>query len=126
MEKQEPKPINYPVEVAAVICQRIAEGESLRKICSEKGMPSKGAFLGWVLSDGPLADQYARARDIQVDGFVDECKEIADDAAKRPTKGKVQAAKLRIDERHWQAGKQKPKKWGDVDRKEISGPAGAP
>lgn len=128
-----PMPIDYPPNIADSICQRIAEGESLRKICSDDGMPSKGAFLGWVLSDAKLADQYSRARDIQTDGFMDEIPDIADDIiaekGKRKSKDsmeRIQRARLRIETRKWQAGKQKPKKWGDVDRKEISGPAGGP
>jgi hypothetical protein len=123
------------------VCQRIAEGESLRKICASEGMPKISTFLRWCLDDKPLADQYARARDIQMDVWAEECLEIADDDSKdfgfkavRNEEGEsaevfinkdnIQRAKLRIDERHWQMSKQRPKKYGDLSRHEHSGPDG--
>lgn len=125
------------------VCQRIAEGESLRKICVSDGMPKISTFLRWCLEDKPLADHYARARDIQMDVWAEECLEIADDdsddvgfkeASDKDGQGakpfvkveNIQRAKLRIDERHWQMSKQRPKKYGDVSKHEITGAEGAP
>lgn len=104
-------------------------------------MPPIGTFLGWVLRDKPLADQYARARDVQMDVWAEECLEIADDDARDYgfkavknedgesaevfiNKDNIQRAKLRIDERHWQMSKQRPKKYGDLTRHEHSDPDG--
>jgi hypothetical protein len=100
-----------------------------------EGFPAKSTFLGWVMRDNDLADQYTRARDIQADVLVDEINDIADDstadfgfatttdkdgegAEKVFLKEHVQRAKLRIDTRKWQAGKQRPKKYGDSIRHE--------
>lgn len=41
----------YSDELADAICDRISEGESLRAICAEGGMPSKGTVMRW-LDDG--------------------------------------------------------------------------
>lgn len=106
-------------------------------------MPPIGTFLGWVLRNKALADQYARARDIQMDVWAEECLEIADDdsddigfkeASDKDGQGakpfikveNIQRAKLRIDERHWQMSKQRPKKYGDVTKHEHSGQDGQP
>ncbi len=94
-------------ENAAAICERIANGESLRSICDDDKMPSKVAVLDWLNEDSTFATQYARAREEQADHYADEIIEIADvekDAAK---------ARNRIDARKWKASKLKPKKYGD-------------
>lgn len=106
-------------------------------------MPKISTFLRWCLEDKPLADHYARARDIQMDVWAEECLEIADDDAgdfgfKKVrnedgesaevfiNKDNIQRAKLRIDERHWQMSKQRPKKYGDLSKHEITGAEGGP
>lgn len=112
------RPSLFSQELADTICLRIAEGESLRKICKPADMPAASTVCLWAIKHPEFAEQYARARDIQSDVFVDECTEIADKAARKPTAEKVQAARLQIDARKWQAGKQKPKKYGDSMRHE--------
>jgi len=113
------------------ICDLIAQGQSLNKICKQDGFPAKSTFLFWVMRYPDLADQYTRAREIQADVLVDEINDIADDssadygfkeAEDKDGQGAkkvflpehVQRAKLRIDTRKWQAGKQRPKKYGDL------------
>ena len=105
-------PTRFSQEIFDTICERIAEGESLRAICSEPDMPSKWAFLKWLAKDeedgdGLLVAQYARARDAQVEGEVDEMVLIAD------TEEDPARARVRIWARQWKAGKMKPKKYGD-------------
>jgi hypothetical protein len=102
-------------ELCPQICSRIAEGESLNRICKEGGMPSKGEFLGWVLADieaapGGVADQYARARQLQAEGWAEQIVDVSDAATDRDS---AQVAKVRIDARKWVAAKLIPKKYGD-------------
>ena len=52
-------------------------------------------------------EQYARARELQTDIFIDEIIDIADG-----TENDVQRDRLRIDSRKWIASKLKPKKYG--------------
>lgn len=101
------------------ICNEITEGRSLRSICQEEGMPSVGTFLRWVSEDSVLSEQYARARDIQMDYYADDINQIADDV--KPSAEEVQKAKLRIDTRKWTASKLKPKKYGDKLQTEHTG-----
>lgn len=58
----------YTPELAIEICNRIGAGETLRSLCAEAGMPSRGRFLEWVDEnrDG-LANRYARARERQME-----------------------------------------------------------
>lgn len=104
------------------ICDRIAEGESLRVICKDPDMPSKSNVFVWLKNDEQLQDQYARAREAQADAYFDEIVDIADKSKAE----NVQQARLRIDARKWAAGKLRPKKYGDKNQIEMSGPNGGP
>ena len=119
-------PVEFTQEIFDAICERLADGESLRGICSEEEFPSKGAFFRWVAKSDDLADQYARAREVQGDTLFDDMLDIADDARNdwMERRGEddagwvangenIQRSKLRIDARKWMAGKLRPKKYGD-------------
>ncbi|WP_412178498.1 hypothetical protein [Rhizobium sp. PL01] len=59
-------------EIADAICDRLTACLSLRKICRNKGMPSKTSVFKWLGQNATFADQHARAREAQADGLVDE------------------------------------------------------
>lgn len=42
------RPSDYLPEVAADICSLLADGESLRKVCECRGMPSKTSVFRWL------------------------------------------------------------------------------
>lgn len=100
---------SYPwtAEIEAEIFKRIAQGESLRKICEDDWLPSRQTVNQRRIADVDFADRYARAREEQADHFVDEIITIADEAED------PQKARLQIDARKWVAGKMRPKKYGD-------------
>ena len=97
----------YSEKLFATICQRIADGQSLKTICSEKGMPSQQAVYTWVREKDGALEKYARAREEQADYYADEIIDIAD-ACEDPQKARVQ-----IDARKWKASKLAPRKYGD-------------
>lgn len=121
------RPSLYSEELAMDICKRIMSGESLRSICKDEAMPNRQTIFNWLAdSDHPFFGQYARARDIQMDLFIDEIIDISDDGSndfievmtKNGVKimvdhDHIQRSKLRIDTRKWIASKLKPKKYGD-------------
>lgn len=124
-------------ELFDAICERIADGESLRAICSDADMPNKATVFRWLANDKSLSDQYARARESQADALFDEILDIADDArndwmarngdddsAYSLNGEHVQRTRLRIDARKWMAGKLRPKVYGE--KLELSGNADAP
>jgi hypothetical protein len=112
-------------ELAQTICQRIAQGESLRAICASDDMPAMSTVFVWLSEDKTFAEQYARAREEQADGYADEIVAIADEPPQLVTKddgedvevsldsAAIQRQRLRIDARKWVASKLKPKKYGD-------------
>jgi len=73
------RPTEYTEEIGETICDRIVDGESLRTICADAGMPDEATVLGWVSSHGKFRDQYEIARDFAVEALLDETIEIIDD-----------------------------------------------
>lgn len=106
-------------ELATIICQRIAAGESLRAICRDQGMPAESSIRYFVAEDQAFAAQYARARQVGLDCIAEETITIADDMS-------IPADQKRhmIDSRKWFASKLRPDKYGDTSRLELTGANG--
>ena len=125
----------YTKAKADEILERIAGGESVRKICLSKRLPPAPTVFGWVKDDrNGFADRYARAREIQCDVMFDRLQELSEKAL-RVAKGapgtgeagaKVQAIKLEIDTLKWILAKRFPERWADRIRNEVTGKDGGP
>jgi len=121
------RPSKYTDELVNTICLRIAEGESLNKICKDEKMPDKATVFRWLVSDQVFCDKYARARELQAETQFDELIDIVDqhpDLAHVIGKNGevievkfdssyVQWMKLRVDTRKWTAARMAPKKYGE-------------
>lgn len=105
-------------EVQKAICDLIAQGNSLRKICSMEGMPDLKTVITWRWDDKEFHQQYVRAREDQADHYADEITEIAD------TEEDANKARVRIDARKWVASKLKSKSYGDKITNEIANKEG--
>ena len=102
------RPSGFTQEIADTICERIADGESLRSICAADDMPNKATVFKWLAAFPTFSDQYARARETQADSLFDDVLTIADSSQDDP-----QDRRVRIDARKWMAGKLRPKVYGD-------------
>jgi hypothetical protein len=121
------RPTSYTPEIAAIICQRIALGESLRSICRDEGMPPAPTVCEWAISNRQgFSEQYAQAREIGLDLMAMETIEIADtpqigEKRKIDADGKVEVTtgdmiehrRLRVDTRKWYLSKLAPKRYGE-------------
>jgi hypothetical protein len=110
------RPSKYTAELGDLICTRIAEGESVNRICSDPSMPARSTVITWALGqvaeakEGGFPDKYALARMVQQELLADEIHDIADDSA-RDVIGEdgeqtvnhehIQRSKLRVDTRKW-------------------------
>lgn len=125
--------MSFSQKTADAICERIADGESLRTICGDEGMPNKATVFRWLAANDAFRDQYARAREAQADTLFDDILEIADDARNdwmerngdddsgwQVNGEHIQRSRLRMDARKWMAGKLRPKVYGD--KSVIEGP----
>lgn len=130
------RPTIYSEEIASIICERIASGESLRKICKTKGIPARSVIFKWLVKNPVFKDQYALAREESTAALFEEMLEICDDATndwmEHNAKGTdatiwklngehVQRSKLRVDTRKWALSKLQPKKYGDKFTTEHTG-----
>ena len=113
------RPTKYSGELVEDICEKIANGRSLRSICAEDGMPTMSTVCKWLSENKEFSEQYAHAREKQADYFAEEIIEIADSA--EAESAAVSKAKLQIDARKWAASKIAPKKYGDKVEQQITG-----
>jgi hypothetical protein len=111
------RPSAHTPEVAAEICDRIAGGESLRRICEDEHLPSMSTVCLWVVDNREqFSEQYARARRAQGTLMADQIAEIADTGS-----GDTARDRLRVDTRKWYLSKVLPKLYGDKVEVEHSG-----
>jgi hypothetical protein len=134
------RPSLYTPELAAEICRRIGDGESLRQVCRDESMPCTTTVLKWAREIEEFAQQYAKAREALLEHWAEEITEIADDGSNdwiKREKGEgrveivldaehVNRSRLRIDTRKWLLSKLAAKKYGDRISAELSGPDGGP
>lgn len=109
------------------ICARISDGETTRSICADEAMPAMTTLFRWLREDEDFKQQYARAKEIQLERMAEEILDISDDGTNdymdRVTRdGEVESvlnhehvtrSKLRVDSRKWLLSKLAPKKYGD-------------
>lgn len=131
----------FTPEIAAEICRRLAEGESLRAVCRTEGMPGIATVLRWAVGEGCPADfpeQYARARQSGYAVMAEDLVDIADDGSndwmtRAKANGEIEIvldrehvarSKLRADTRQWMLSKMLPKVYGQ--RTTIAGDPDAP
>lgn len=115
------------------ICERIANGMSVREICVADDMPAASSVFKWLGLHKTFAEQYARACEARTEHIADEMLDIADNAEndwmeRKNSDGEVigemlnsehvQRSRLRIDTRKWLLGKLKPKKYGEKIQQE--------
>ena len=119
------RPSDYTPEIAAEICHRLAQGNSLRSICRADDMPSERAVFNWLQKHDEFVQQYARAREAQADTLADEILDISNtpilgvktkigkDGVETTEGDMIEHRRLQVDARKWLAGKLAPKKYGD-------------
>jgi len=129
------QPMPYSPATGDAICERIAEGESLRAICRDDSMPSIATVFRWLAGNPSFSEQYAHAREEQAETLADEIVSISDETVVVSNQGgddvslaldatAVARNRLRVDARKWVASKLKPKKYGDKMTQEHTGADG--
>ncbi len=115
------RPSIFTPELARIICDRLSEGESVRRICKDEDMPTASTIHQWNLEDKEgFSKQYAYAREMQAQHMFDEILEISDNsdgivAAGDDKKASAfsQNQRLKVDTRKWYLSKVLPKVYGD-------------
>jgi hypothetical protein len=121
------RPVEYTDEIEMAICDRIVEGESLRTICADPGMPDKATVLDWLTRHQEFRDAYTLACEFQEDDLVEDIIALARECSggeveKVRPGGRVVTVRdpqhlarhrLRIAVRCWVADRMPPTKQGE-------------
>jgi hypothetical protein len=112
------RPTSYSAALRDRICSLIAQGSNLNRVSEQDDMPSRETLYAWLAEKTDFSDNYARAREDRADWRSDRI----DDYVRQMLAGEIDpaAARVAIDAEKWQAGKEKPKRYGEFQRTELS------
>ena len=130
----------YTEEIADEICRRLANGEFLRVICREEGMPHWNTVHDWKQANPEFAGRIARAREVGFDAIAEDSMVLLEEKPERTgtqfgdkvDPGYVAWQKNRAEQRLKLLAKWSPKKYGekvaltDGDGKPLQGAPVAP
>lgn len=131
INKKMGRPSIYTQELADEICAKIASnGKGIKLLCTENShWPSKDTIFEWLKNYSDFSDQYVQAKQFQIETFIDDILEIADDASQDlvtnehgnlvSNNSSIVRARLRIDTRKWLASKLVPKTYGLVKQDDV-------
>ena len=112
--KKKGRPTTFTQQLADQICERIANGETLRAVCRDiQFAPS--TVIEWTMNNKTFSEQYAQARQKQADSYADM---ILDEAFNSHD---AAIGRLRVDALKWVASKLAPKRYGDKVEVEQTG-----
>lgn len=113
-KKKHGRPTKFTQELADTICERMANGETMRSICREIDIPPS-TVIEWTMNNKSFSEQYTQARQKQADSYADM---ILDEAFNSHD---AQIGRLRVDALKWVASKLAPKRYGDKVEVEQTG-----
>lgn len=104
------RPSTFSDDTFTLVCERVADGDPLAKVCREIGLPLT-TFYGWMRAGngGELSERFAHAREAGFDMIAAECIEIADNGGNNPN-----LAKVRVQTRLDLLAKWDPKRFGNA------------
>ena len=102
------KPTTKTPELIEAICDRVADGDSIRTICDDRNMPDRTTVRRWLDNDAVFAAKHARARQSQAD-VMDE--KIMDEA-EACTPETARAVAVKIGAYQWRAERLNSRKYG--------------
>ncbi len=111
--KGQGRPTLYTEELGTRICELLADGNTLRRICKKHAdLPSERTVRRWALdAQNSFSPQYTRAREIGYQSMADQSIDLGDDVSTEPAA--VAKARLQVDTRKWLLSKALPKVYGE-------------
>ena len=112
-------------ELVETILNRVANGESIKEICRQKGMPDHSTVFRWMKDNEDLKEQFifamqtkAHLADAEIDEIRNALKGISgrvnsEEMSKDAAYVAIQEARLQIDTLKWKAAKYYPKVFGN-------------
>jgi hypothetical protein len=127
--------VRFSPQLAQSICERLANGETLRAICAEPGMPDRGSVRRWLAdsANAEFREAYTAARLGWADEIFEQIAELASEARQIAADAEasglnphaaVGALREEIRAKMWIAARLNPARYGD--RTAITGPNDTP
>lgn len=122
------RPSKYTPELAQEICDVVAvTSTSVKRMCkAHPHWPGEDTIFAWINKYPEFSKMYARAKQSQVEKFMDDIIEISDekhndsyvnDKGNEVCDGEyIARSRLRVDTRKWLASKLVPRIYGDQRR----------
>lgn len=111
------RPTDYTEDLGDILCSRLSQGISLRKVCKADDMPSTVTVYSWFRKYPEFLKHYTRAKEESADADQDRIDEIAEKVLEGEYEPNV--AKVAADLIKWSASKKKPKKYGDRIQQDV-------
>lgn len=92
-------PVRYSPELAARLCERIADGESMRAVCAGTGMPARRTVYEWLAGNEDFMRRYALAKQSRAHDVFDDMERI--EQALESGEIDPNAARVILDSRKW-------------------------
>lgn len=105
------RPTNYTPELADEICEKIALGGNLNRICAEESMPSHETVYRWRRTMHEFQEKYLLATQERSYARAERIDDWKDQVAAGTLK--PEAANVIINAEKWQAGRENPKRFGE-------------
>jgi hypothetical protein len=115
------RPSIYNEELAEEICDRLAEGESLRSIVKDWYMPCHKTIYRWIDENPAFGARYAKARERQAHALAERAAAMAAGTFEGTDPA---FARLQLDALKWMTGKLAPKHYGDKVDVSVGGQEG--
>jgi hypothetical protein len=109
------RPTRYTTAAAAEICSRLAQGESLVRICADPHLPAESTVRDWLVQDRHprFTEAYRRAREHQARAWFEQVVDLADESACATSRHEVASYQLRANSRKWACARALPHEFGD-------------
>jgi len=108
LEMRPGRPTKYTDEIADEISVWIAEGNSLRSYCRQKGKPVLSTVCLWIVTHKDFSERYARAREAAGYAHADDILDVSD--LVKAGKLDPNAARVIIDAKKRSAERMAPKR----------------
>ncbi len=103
------RPTMFDEALAAEICRRLADGETLREICLDKTMPGRATVRRWLAENSQFRGRHATAREQLADALAED----AIHQARNATSSTASARRLYVDAIKWYTAKLAPRRFGE-------------
>lgn len=106
----------YDPSVAMDILEKLADGQLLKEICAQPGMPHKDTFRRWVVNNPELGRAYEAAIRLSAVSLEEDALQAAREVkikSKKLTGTEVRAYEVAMSQYRWSAARRDPAKFGE-------------